>query len=350
MASYTALLKLTQPDLGATGWGTTVNSGVTALVEQAVAGAVSVAVTTAGPNTLSAITSGASSDARNQFIILTGTLSGPATLTVPAAPGATSSKLYFIKNSAGDAVTVETSGGTGVDIPNGASMVLKVTTAGVEEAVTYSNAINPAGEIKMWPTGTPPAGYLLCDGSPVSRSTYAALFAVIGTTFGVGDGSTTFNLPNYNNRMPIGAGGLYALGDTGGSKDAVVVSHDHTVNITSGNQSADHTHTGTTSDPGSFLTGSVSTDLGGPSGAFVSPSGVFNVANPTNNYVDFGGVTGTLYRDLTFSGGSHTHTFTTGTQSASHTHTVSGTTASSGSSGTDANLPPYLAINFIIKT
>jgi len=52
------------------------------------------------------------------------------------------------------------------------------------------------GEIAAWPTGAAPAGYLLCDGSAVSRTTYAALYAVIGTTYGVGDGSTTFNLPD----------------------------------------------------------------------------------------------------------------------------------------------------------
>lgn len=163
MASYTALLKLTQPDLGATGWGTTVNSGVTALVEQAVAGAVSVAVTTVGPNTLSAIASGASSDARNQFLILTGTLSGPATLTVPAAPGATSSKLYFIKNSAGDAVTVETSGGTSVSVPNGKSMMLKVTTAGVEEAMTHAASLTLGTALPATSGGTGQSSYTIGD-------------------------------------------------------------------------------------------------------------------------------------------------------------------------------------------
>ncbi|MXO72865.1 phage tail protein [Alteraurantiacibacter buctensis] len=52
------------------------------------------------------------------------------------------------------------------------------------------------GEIKTWPTNSAPAGYLECSGAAVSRTTYSALFAVIGTTFGSGDGSTTFNLPN----------------------------------------------------------------------------------------------------------------------------------------------------------
>ena len=51
------------------------------------------------------------------------------------------------------------------------------------------------GEIRVWPSESPPAGFLLCNGRAVSRTTYAALFAVIGTSFGSGDGSTTFNLP-----------------------------------------------------------------------------------------------------------------------------------------------------------
>jgi microcystin-dependent protein len=47
-----------------------------------------------------------------------------------------------------------------------------------------------------WPTDTPPSGFLLCNGDAVSRTTYANLFGVIGTTFGAGNGSTTFNLPD----------------------------------------------------------------------------------------------------------------------------------------------------------
>ena len=53
---------------------------------------------------------------------------------------------------------------------------------------------------------TPPIGWLVCDGSAVSRSTYPQLFAAIGTNWGVGDGSTTFNLPDLRGRTPIGAG------------------------------------------------------------------------------------------------------------------------------------------------
>lgn len=56
----------------------------------------------------------------------------------------------------------------------------------------------PVGTVLVFAGSTAPTGYLLCDGSAVSRTTYSALFSVIGTTYGVGDGSSTFNLPNFN--------------------------------------------------------------------------------------------------------------------------------------------------------
>jgi hypothetical protein len=64
--------------------------------------------------------------------------------------------------------------------------------------------IVPSGVIMAWPTNTAPTDWLLCDGSAVSRTTYADLFAVISTTYGSGDGSTTFNLPNLKGRVPVG--------------------------------------------------------------------------------------------------------------------------------------------------
>lgn len=60
------------------------------------------------------------------------------------------------------------------------------------------------GEGKLWFTNTAPTGWLICDGSAVSRTTYADLFAVIGTTYGAGDSSTTFNLPDFQGRVPAG--------------------------------------------------------------------------------------------------------------------------------------------------
>lgn len=76
----------------------------------------------------------------------------------------------------------------------------------------------PAGSIMAWATNTPPANWLLADGSAVSRSVYSSLFAVIGTQYGVGDGSTTFTLPDLRGRVPVGknAGTFGTLGATGG--------------------------------------------------------------------------------------------------------------------------------------
>ena len=90
----------------------------------------------------------------------------------------------------------------------------------------------PVGSGKIWFTDTAPTGWLLCDGSAVSRSTYAALFAVIGTTYGSGDGSTTFNLPSLKGKVPVGKDAAQTefdtLGETGGSK-TVDSSHTHTL-------------------------------------------------------------------------------------------------------------------------
>ena len=82
---------------------------------------------------------------------------------------------------------------------------------------------NQPGALQLWPGQTAPAGWLGCDGSAVSRTTYADLFAVIGTTYGQGDGSTTFNLPDLTGRVVLGADGTYTLGSTGGAASHTLV-------------------------------------------------------------------------------------------------------------------------------
>lgn len=73
------------------------------------------------------------------------------------------------------------------------------------------------GLMGFWGSATPPDGWYICNGTAISRANNQDLFGVIGTTFGAGDGVSTFNLPNFTNRVPIGAGGAYALGGTGGA-------------------------------------------------------------------------------------------------------------------------------------
>lgn len=93
---------------------------------------------------------------------------------------------------------------------------------------------NPAGIIMPFAGTVAPQGCLLCDGSAVSRITYAALFAVIGTTYGAGDGETTFNIPNLAGRVVIGSSQSHALGTTGGSETVTLTAdqlpaHTHVV-------------------------------------------------------------------------------------------------------------------------
>lgn len=75
---------------------------------------------------------------------------------------------------------------------------------------------NMPGIIELWPGSTAPEGWLLCNGQAVSRTTYANLFSVLGTTYGQGDGSTTFNVPDLTGRVPVGANSTYPLAGKGG--------------------------------------------------------------------------------------------------------------------------------------
>lgn len=74
----------------------------------------------------------------------------------------------------------------------------------------------PIGGILLYAGTTPPLGWYLCQGQFASRTSFAALFAIIGTTYGIGNGVSTFNLPNLVDRVPVGAGNNWAAGAIGG--------------------------------------------------------------------------------------------------------------------------------------
>jgi microcystin-dependent protein len=278
-------------------WGQTTNNNLGSLIEQSVAGVITITMTDA--NYTMSNFNGVVDEARNQVLVVTGTLTATRNLIAPLVE-----KTYVVKNSTTGSQSIQVIGssGLGVTIPNGITALvycdgtnfynaisgsvgnfavngnLSVTgTTALTGALTastaaFSGAISsvsptftgtptaptatagtnttqiattafalansaPTGGLIMWGTGTAPTGWLLCDGTAVNRTTYAALFAVIGSTFGSGDGSTTFNLPNYTNRMPYGT----TIGATGGSADAVVVSHTHTA--TSTVTDPQHSHT-----------------------------------------------------------------------------------------------------------
>ncbi len=335
-------------------WGQTTNTNLGTLIEQAIAGVVSITMIDA--NYTMTNFNGVSDEARNQVIVLSGTNTAQRNLIAPLVE-----KTYTIKNSTsgGFAVQIIGSSGTGVVIPNGITTTVYCDgtnfftalsgtvgnftvngTLGVTGALTgttgvFSGAISsvspaftgtptaptasagtnttqiattafvlangvPTGGLIMWSTASAPSGFLLCDGSAVSRSTYAALFAIVSTTFGSGDGTTTFNVPNYTNRFPYGT----TLGSTGGSANATLVSHTHTA-------------TSSVSDPGHAHIYNTKTGVLPQSG-----SSTFCWNGETNAT----------------------------TSVASTGITVATTNSTEGSSATNANLPPYLGINFIIKT
>ena len=148
--------------------------------------------------------------------------------------------------------------------------------------LTVSGSVSflPSGCIMTYAGTTAPSGWLLCYGQAINRTTYSSLFAAIGTTYGTGNGSTTFNLPDLRGRSVLGKdnmGGIAAsritsagsgivgttLGDTGGLET-------HTLTTT---QIPAHNHTGTTDNPGNHThTGSYIGVSGTSSGFAVSDS------------------------------------------------------------------------------
>ena len=75
----------------------------------------------------------------------------------------------------------------------------------------------PTATIVPWSAASIPTGFLECNGQTVSRSTYSALFAIVGTTYGAGDGSSTFLVPNLSDNVAVGKSNNKALASTGGA-------------------------------------------------------------------------------------------------------------------------------------
>ncbi|MEX0597430.1 MAG: tail fiber protein, partial [Candidatus Paceibacterota bacterium] len=187
----------------------------------------------------------------------------------------------------------------------------------------------PIASIMIYAGTSAPDGYLLCDGSAVSRTTYVDLFSAIGTIYGAGNGSTTFNLPNLTGRMIIGVNPSFPLSTTGGSSF-------HTLTIP---QLPAHNHTGTTDSSGSH---SHSVNDPGHSHSQINGRDDGNVSNQPGQAPpgdgepnETGAPTESAATGISInSNGAHTHSFTT---------------ASTGSNSSFSLLNPYIALNYIIK-
>jgi len=369
-------------------WGTTTNTNLGTAIEEAITGSANVSFSSANV-TLTLTDTNTTQAARNLRLNLTGTSGGARTLTVPAIE-----KVYIVNNGLADACTVKNSTGTGISVPAGKTMYLYNDSTNVVDAITHlssltlatalpvasggtgaTTATNARTNLGLGSISTQDATAISVSGGTVGGTTIvntsgnvtaSGTTTLSGTAIASGTLNVTGNLqldgsagssgqvivssgsgtpiwgsgfpsggiimwsgsiasipsgwylcdgnngtPNLKDRMVIGAGNLYAVNATGGSKDAIVVSHTHT-----GSAAAvgDHQHE------------------------------VFGFWHWVDESIE---IMATRLKSTDQSASGRDDDQTSGL-AGGHSHSL--TINSTGSSGTNANLPPYYALAFIMKS
>ena len=121
---------------------------------------------------------------------------GSASNAANAAGAAVSAQSTASAAAAASQTSATNAASSAAAAASSASSAASSASAAAASAAAAVASVSP-GFVMAWAGGSPPSGWLLCDGAAVSRTTYAALFSAIGTAFGTGDGSTTFNLPSF---------------------------------------------------------------------------------------------------------------------------------------------------------
>lgn len=202
-------------------------------------------------------------------------------------------------------------------------------------AINY-NYVNPTGSIICFAGQLVPPGWVLCDGSEISKSEYPTLFSVIGNTYGTPANTNNFILPNLQQRIPLGKSIGNNLGDHSGNSNITLSTnqlplHNHTATTDS---SGSHTHTATDSGHShSYSDAYFAENSGGLQNVYGTSAGTDN--DNDYKYRTPTPTTSSGYANITVaSNGSHTHTFTTD---------------STGNGASINIMNPYLVLNYLIK-
>jgi len=199
----------------------------------------------------------------------------------------------------------------------------------------------PAGIVMPFAGTVEPQGYLFCDGSAVSRDTYAALFAVIGTTYGAGDGSTTFNLPDLTGRVVIGVSGSHALGSTGGEASHALTSGEMPAHV---HEVPSHGHANDIKAKTPEMTHSITQ----PNFTYLRPKAISTSRGSQAVYYWTRWATGTASRVTNATVGNHAAAACT--MSGAVTDCAAMVSGDSGSGNAHNNMQPYTVTKYIIST
>ena len=293
-------------------------------IEEAITGSADVTFSSANV-TLTLTNTNSSQTARNFRLNLTGTTGGARDLIVPAIE-----KVYIVNNGCADTVTIKVTGQTGIAVPSGKTMFVFNNGTDCVNAITHLTSLTLASALPVASGGTGitsagTAGNILTSNgsawaSTAPPSTFISGMIILwsGSIVSIPAGwvlcDGTNSTPDLRDRFVVGAGTSYAVGNTGGSANAIVVSHTHTA-------------TSTVTDPGhahNYAFGEYNTPGNFDYGDNLQVGNSFSTSSPRG--------------------------YQGNTSSNTTSITVATTNASTGSSATNANLPPYYALAYIMKT